>query len=216
MSFINYAAREINCKLVYYGPGLAGKTSNVQYVHDRTIPAARGQLLNLNTDTERTLFFDFMPLSLGTIRGFKVRMHLYTVPGQIFYNATRRLVLNSVDGIIFVADSQADRFEANLESLANLHENLADQGTTIDAQPFVIQYNKRDTPDALPVTTLRAALNPTGVPDIEAVTGRGTGVFETLKITARMVLANLVSDAPVRRVAGSGPVVEQARAGGVR
>lgn len=204
MSFINYAAREINCKLVYYGPGRAGKTTNVEHIHQRTLPQACGRLVKLDTDTERTLFFDFMPLSLGKVGGFNVRFHLYTVPGQVFYDATRKLVLRGLDGVVFVADSQAGRLDANLESLDNLLGNLAEQGDLLERLAFVIQYNKRDVPDVLPVERLRAALNPTRVPDFEAVAAEGVGVFETLKTVAKLILSD-------RLHAGRG-----AHAGGLR
>jgi signal recognition particle receptor subunit beta len=160
MTFINYASREINCKIVYYGPGLCGKTTNLQYIFDSTAPQARGKLISLATETDRTLFFDFMPLELGTVRGFKTRFHLYTVPGQVYYNASRKLILKNVDGIVFVADSQLERMEANLESMQNLYDNLAEYGYDVTRIPFVIQYNKRDLPNAAPVTELQAALNP--------------------------------------------------------
>ena len=191
MSFINLMAREINCKIVYYGPGLCGKTTNLQYIYERTNPEAKGKMISLATETDRTLFFDFLPLALGEIRGFKTRFHLYTVPGQVFYDASRRLILKSVDGVVFVADSQEARFEANIESLENLRQNLVDQGYNLDKLPYVVQYNKRDMPEILPVETLRAELNPTNVPDFEAVASQGTGVFETLKAVAKQVLTEL-------------------------
>lgn len=191
MSFINYMAREINCKIVYYGPGLCGKTTNLQYIYERTNPDAKGKMISLATETERTLFFDFLPLSLGEIRGFKTRFHLYTVPGQVFYDASRKLILKGVDGVIFVADSQFERFEANQESLDNLRENLAEQGYDLSKIPFVIQYNKRDLPNVVPLDELRAALNPMGVPDYEANARTGEGVFETLKAVSKLVLTEL-------------------------
>lgn len=191
MSFINYSAREINCKIVYYGPGLCGKTTNLKFIYDKTNPDAKGKMISLATETERTLFFDFLPLSLGEIRGFKTRFHLYTVPGQVFYDASRRLILKSVDGVVFVADSQEARFEANIESLENLRQNLTDQGYNLDKLPYVVQYNKRDMPEILPVETLRAELNPTNVPDFEGVASQGIGVFETLKAVAKQVLTEL-------------------------
>src|SRR5579872_4839547 len=180
MSFINYAQREINCKIVYYGPGLGGKTTNLQYIYTKTNPEAKGKMISLATETERTLFFDFLPLSLGEIRGFKTRFHLYTVPGQVFYDASRRLILKGVDGVVFVADSQVERIEANIESLDNLRINLADQGYNLDRIPFVVQYNKRDMPNIVPVEDLRCLLNPGAVPEFEAVATTGHGVFETL------------------------------------
>lgn len=191
MSFINYMAREINCKIVYYGPGLCGKTTNLQHIYERTNPDAKGKMISLATETERTLFFDFLPLSLGEIRGFKTRFHLYTVPGQVFYDASRKLILKGVDGVIFVADSQFERLEANQESLDNLRENLAEQGYDLSKVPFVIQYNKRDLPNVVDLDELRATLNPTGVPDFEANARSGEGVFETLKAVSKLVLTEL-------------------------
>src|ERR1700756_4704648 len=165
MSFINCASREINCNIVYYGPGLCGKTTNLQFVYEKTAPDAKGKMISLATETERTLFFDFLPLSLGEIRGFKTRFHLYTVPGQVFYDASRKLILKGVDGVIFVADSQIERLEANQESVENLRTNLAEQGYNLERLPFVIQYNKRDLPNVVPVDEMRRALNPRIVPD---------------------------------------------------
>ena len=191
MSFINYMQREINCKLVYYGPGLCGKTTNLQFIYERTNPEAKGKMISLATETERTLFFDFLPLSLGEIRGFKTRFHLYTVPGQVFYDASRKLILKGVDGVIFVADSQTARAEANIESLENLRTNLAEQGYDLDTIPFVLQYNKRDLPNVVPVEELRAMINTTNVPDFEAVARTGVGVFDTLKAIAKLVLTEL-------------------------
>jgi signal recognition particle receptor subunit beta len=192
MAFINYSAREINCKLVYYGPGLCGKTTNLKYIYEKTAADAKGKMISLATETERTLFFDFLPLALGEIRGFKTRFHLYTVPGQVFYDASRKLILKGVDGVVFVADSQEERFEANVESLENLKANLREQGYDYDKIPIVIQYNKRDLPNAVPVESLREALNPTGkLPDFEAAAQGGKGVFETLKALARLVLQEL-------------------------
>lgn len=191
MSFINYSAREINCKLVYYGPGLCGKTTNLQFIYTKTKEDAKGKMISLATETERTLFFDFLPLNLGSIRGFKTRFHLYTVPGQVFYDASRKLILKGVDGVCFVADSQEERMEANIESLDNLRFNLEEQGYNLDAIPYVIQYNKRDLPNAVPVPELSAALNPNKVPEFEAAAVDGTGVFETLKALAKQVLNEL-------------------------
>src|ERR687887_961145 len=168
MSFINYMAREINCKIVYYGPGLCGKTTNLQYVYNKTNPDAKGKMISLATETERTLFFDFLPLSLGEIRGFKTRFHLYTVPGQVFYDASRKLILKGVDGVVFVADSQMERLDANLESFENLQVNLAEQGYDLDKIPYVIQYNKRDLPNVVAVGELRRALNAKSVPAFSA------------------------------------------------
>jgi hypothetical protein len=191
MSFINYMAREINCKVVYYGPGLCGKTTNLQLIYERTNPDAKGKMISLATETERTLFFDFLPLSLGEIRGFKTRFHLYTVPGQVFYDASRKLILKGVDGVIFVADSQLERMEANMESVENLRTNLAEQGYDLDKIPYVIQYNKRDLPNAVELDELRRVLNPSGVPDFEAVARSGDGVFDTLKAVSKLVLTEL-------------------------
>ncbi|MFO7564279.1 MAG: GTPase domain-containing protein [Enhygromyxa sp.] len=191
MSFINYSAREINCKLVYYGPGLCGKTTNLQFIYNKTRPESKGKMISLATETERTLFFDFLPLSLGEIRGFKTRFHLYTVPGQVFYDASRKLILKGVDGVCFVADSQLERMEANIESLDNLRYNLEEQGYDLDKIPYVIQYNKRDLPSAVPVEELRRTLNTNGVPDFEASAVTGEGVFDTLKALAKQVLTEL-------------------------
>jgi len=160
MSMINYASREINCKLVYYGPGLGGKTTNLEHVYGKVQPNTRGKLISLATETERTLFFDFLPVDLGTIRGFKTRFHLYTVPGQVYYNASRKLILKGVDGIVFVADSQVERMEANIESMQNLYDNMAEYGYDLTKLPFVIQFNKRDLPNASPIKDLQASLNP--------------------------------------------------------
>ena len=191
MSFINYSAKEINCKIVYYGPGLCGKTTNLQYIYNRTNPTARGKMISLATETERTLFFDFLPLALGEIRGFKTRFHLYTTPGQVFYDASRKLILKGVDGVVFVVDSQIDRMEANLESLENLEDNLIEQGYDLSSLPFVIQYNKRDLGNILSVEELREMFNPTGVAEFEARATTGEGVFDTLKGIARKVLIEL-------------------------
>jgi signal recognition particle receptor subunit beta len=191
MSFINYSSREINCKIVYYGPGLCGKTTNLQYIYSKTNPELKGKMISLATETERTLFFDFLPLALGQIRGFKTRFHLYTVPGQVFYDASRKLILKGVDGVVFVADSQIERTEANLESMDNLKINLREQGYELEKVPFVIQYNKRDLPNAAPLEEMRRLLNPGGVPDFEACATVGKGVFETLKATAKGVLTDL-------------------------
>lgn len=160
MSMINYASREINCKIVFYGPGLGGKTTNLEYVYGKVSPNTRGKLISLATETERTLFFDFLPVDLGTIRGFRTRFHLYTVPGQVYYNASRKLILKGVDGVVFVADSQAERAEANVESMQNLYDNMAAYGYDLTQMPFVIQYNKRDLPNASPLATLQEMLNP--------------------------------------------------------
>lgn len=191
MSFINYASREINCKIVYYGPGLCGKTTNLQYVYQKTAPDAKGKMISLATETERTLFFDFLPLALGEIRGFKTRFHLYTVPGQVFYDASRKLILKGVDGVVFVADSQEERLDANIESMENLKDNLEEQGYKLENLPFVIQYNKRDLPNTTSVEELRSLLNPGGITEFEACATTGQGVFETLKAVAKLILIDL-------------------------
>jgi signal recognition particle receptor subunit beta len=191
MSFINYSSREINCKIVFYGPGLCGKTTNLQYIYKKTNPDSKGKMISLATETERTLFFDFLPLALGEIRGFKTRFHLYTVPGQVFYDASRKLILKGVDGVVFVADSQIERMEANIESIENLRINMAEQEYDLDKVPFVIQYNKRDLPNVVPLEEMKKALNPRSVPDFEAVAMEGVGVFDTLKAIAKMVIMEL-------------------------
>ncbi len=191
MSMINYASREINCKVVYYGSGLGGKTTNLEYVYSRVNPEAKGKMISLATETERTLFFDFLPIDLGEIRGFKTRFHLYTVPGQVYYNASRRLILKGVDGLIFVADSQRSRLEANIEAMHNLYENMESYGYDIESLPFVIQYNKRDLTDVMSVDELRAVLNPMGVPDFPAVAIEGEGVFQTLSTVSKLVVKSL-------------------------
>ncbi|HVK76003.1 MAG TPA: GTPase domain-containing protein [Kofleriaceae bacterium] len=191
MSFINYSSREINCKIVYYGPGLCGKTTNLQYIYNKTNPEAKGKMISLATETERTLFFDFLPLSLGEIRGFRTRFHLYTVPGQVFYDASRKLILKGVDGVVFVGDSQMERMEANIESLDNLRTNLAEQGYDLDKLPYVVQFNKRDLPNSAQLEELTEVLNPTKVPQFEAVATKGVGVFDTLKAVAKLVLTEL-------------------------
>ena len=191
MTFINYASREINCKIVYYGPGLCGKTTNLQYIYDSTAPQAKGKLISLATETDRTLFFDFMPLELGTVRGFKTRFHLYTVPGQVYYDASRKLILKGVDGVVFVADSQEERMDANIEALYNLEENLQTQGFNLMELPYVLQLNKRDLPNVIPVDELTAELQKKGEPTFEAVATNGEGVFDTLKAVAKQVLTEL-------------------------
>ncbi|HUH00703.1 MAG TPA: GTPase domain-containing protein [Kofleriaceae bacterium] len=191
MSFINYSSREINCKIVYYGPGLCGKTTNLQYIYNKTNPEAKGKMISLATETERTLFFDFLPLSLGEIRGFRTRFHLYTVPGQVFYDASRKLILKGVDGVVFVGDSQIERMEANIESLDNLGTNLQEQGYDLAKIPYVVQYNKRDLPNAAPMSELQEICNPTNVPHYEAIATTGVGVFDTLKAVAKLVLTEL-------------------------
>ncbi len=191
MTFINYASREINCKIVYYGPGLCGKTTNLQHIFESTAPQSRGKLISLATETDRTLFFDFMPLELGTVRGFKTRFHLYTVPGQVFYDASRKLILKGVDGVVFVADSQEERMDANVESLYNLEENLHTQGYDLMKLPYVLQLNKRDLPNIIPADELAAELRRKEEPVVEAVAASGAGVFDTLKAVAKQVLTEL-------------------------
>ena len=191
MTFINYASREINCKIVYYGPGLGGKTTNLQYIYDSTSPQAKGKLISLATETDRTLFFDFMPLELGTVRGFKTRFHLYTVPGQVYYDASRKLILKGVDGVVFVADSQEERMDANIEALYNLEENLQTQGYDLMQVPYVLQLNKRDLPNVIPADELAEELLRKNEPVFEAVASQGTGVFDTLKAVAKQVLTEL-------------------------
>ncbi|TET47173.1 gliding-motility protein MglA [candidate division TA06 bacterium] len=191
MSLINYASREINCKIVYYGPGLGGKTTNIKYVYSKIAPETRGKLISLATELDRTLFFDFLPVDLGTIRGFKTRFHLYTVPGQVYYNASRKLILKGLDGLVFVADSQADRLDDNIDSLQNMYENLDTHGLRIDGMPFVMQWNKRDLPNVSPMDELDAVLNTLNVPYFPAIATQGSGVFETLKEVSKMVLRAL-------------------------
>ncbi len=191
MTFINYASREINCKLVYYGPGLCGKTTNIQYIYEKTVPDSKGKLISLATETDRTLFFDFLPLNLGTIRGFKVRFHLYTVPGQVFYDASRKLILKGVDGVVFVADSQPMRMDANVESIHNLRKNLKDQGYDLNAIPYILQCNKRDMDNAVSMDEMVRVLRLKDEPMFEAVATTGVGVFDTLKALAKMVLSGL-------------------------
>jgi hypothetical protein len=191
MTFINYASREINCKIVYYGPGLCGKTTNLQYIYDSTAPASKGKLISLATETDRTLFFDFMPLELGTVRGFKTRFHLYTVPGQVFYDASRKLILKGVDGVVFVADSQEERMDANIEALYNLEENLKANGYDLLKLPYVLQLNKRDLPNVIPPDVLVSELRRKDEAVHEAVAYKGVGVFDTLKSVAKQVLTEL-------------------------
>jgi len=191
LTFINYASREINCKIVYYGPGLGGKTTNLQYIYDSTAAQAKGKLISLATETDRTLFFDFLPLDLGTVRGFKTRFHLYTVPGQVFYDASRKLILKGVDGVVFVADSQRERMDANMESLFNLESNLKQHGYDLMKVPYVLQLNKRDLPNVVSASDLKAELLRKEEPVYEGVANRGVGVFDTLKAVAKQVLLEL-------------------------
>ncbi len=191
MTFINYAAKEINCKIVYYGPGLGGKTTNLQYIYSKTSPDAKGKMISLATETDRTLFFDFLPLDLGTIRGFTTRFHLYTVPGQVFYDASRKLILKGADGVIFVADSQEERMESNIESIRNLEENLRQHGLDLATIPYALQFNKRDLPNAMPERELYRVLNYKREPTFKAIAPEGKGVFDTLKSVAKQILVEL-------------------------
>jgi signal recognition particle receptor subunit beta len=191
LSFINFAAREINCKIVYYGAGLGGKTTNLQHIFEKTTDKQKGKMISLATETDRTLFFDFLPLDLGTVRGFKTRFHLYTVPGQVFYDASRKLILRGVDGVVFVADSQAERMDANVEALENLRDNLKEHGYDFLMIPYVLQLNKRDLPNVMPVGELKKELLKKDEPVFEAVAFQGNGVFETLREVARQVLVEL-------------------------
>ena len=197
MSMINYASREINCKLVFYGPGLGGKTTNLEYVYNKVNPETRGKLISLATEQERTLFFDFLPVDLGSIRGFKTRFHLYTVPGQVYYQTTRKLVLQGADGLVFVADSQARRVEDNIESLQDLQQNLLEQGVDVRQLPVVFQYNKQDLPRDLILSPgeLDDALNFRSVRSYSADALHGAGVFETLKAVSELVLRRLAAGA---------------------
>src|SRR5207253_2240733 len=199
MSMINYASKEINCKIVYYGPGLGGKTTNLEIVYGKVTPDTRGKLISLATETERTLFFDFLPVDLGQINGFATRFHLYTVPGQVYYKRSRRAVLQGTDGVVFVADSHPAREHANCDSLADLEEQLATLGMSaaeLARLPRVVQYNKRDVPGALAVERLRSALNVRGAQEFEAVASQGRGVSETLRAICKGVLARLAPPAP--------------------
>jgi hypothetical protein len=191
MSLVNYSTREITCKIVYYGPGRSGKTSNLQYIHSYVPDDKKGPMVSLATETDRTLFFDFLPLDLGSISGFKTRIQLYTVPGQVYYNATRKLVLRGADGVVFVADSQREQLNENIESLRNLHENLLEENINVRDFPMVLQYNKRDLPGVVPIEELEDALNYRGVPSFAAATINGEGVFETLKGVSQLVLQSL-------------------------
>ncbi|HEX7049018.1 MAG TPA: ADP-ribosylation factor-like protein [Longimicrobiales bacterium] len=191
MSLVNHSTKEITCKVVYYGPGRSGKTTNLQYVHASVPDARKGQMISLATETDRTLFFDFLPLDLGSISGFRTRIQLYTVPGQVYYNATRKLVLRGADGVVFVADSQREQFDENIESLRNLQENLLDQGMDIRDLPLVMQYNKRDLPGAVPIEDLEDALNFRGLPSVSAAAVSGEGVLATLRAISEGVLRSL-------------------------
>jgi signal recognition particle receptor subunit beta len=189
--FINFPAREINCKLVYYGPGLGGKTANLSWIYEHTGTGQKGKMISLATETDRTLFFDFLPLDLGTVRGFKTRLHLYTVPGQVFYEASRKLILKGADGVVFVADSQEDRMDANLETLENLQEHLKEHNLDFATIPYALQLNKRDLPNILPPEELTRQLRKKEEPVVDAIAIKGEGVFETLKEVTRLVLVEL-------------------------
>lgn len=191
MSFINFVAKEINCKIVYYGAGLGGKTTNLQWIFDQTVGKTGGKMISLATEADRTLFFDFLPLDLGSVRGFKTRFHLYTVPGQVFYEASRKLILRGVDGVVFVADSQPERMDANFESLENLGDNLKEYGYDFNEMPYVLQLNKRDLPNVMSVEDMNKALQKKTEPALEAVAVTGAGVFETLREVSKQVLAKL-------------------------
>ena len=191
MPFINFATKEINCKIVYYGPGLSGKTTNIKWIYDHIKPENKGEMITLATETERTLFFDFVPIEVSNVKGFKVRFHLYTTPGQIIYQASRKLILKGVDGVVFVADSQEERHDANLDTLDDMLENLKEYDIDIEELPLVFQYNKRDLPNVLPVEVLRKDLNRWNRPDFEAVATKGIGVLETFKEITRQVLKKL-------------------------
>lgn len=191
MAFINYANREINCKIVYYGPGLGGKTSNLQYIYDRTAEKSKGKMISLATEADRTLFFDFLPLDLGTVKGFTTRFHLYTVPGQVFYDASRKLILKGTDGVVFVADSQVERAEANIESIRNLDENLSDHGLLLADIPYALQFNKRDLDNVVTVEDMYRTLNFKREPTFEAIATQGYGVFDTLRAVAKLILKDL-------------------------
>ncbi len=198
MVSINYSSREVCCKIVYYGPGLSGKTTNLLYVHSKVPSDTRGKMISLATEADRTLYFDFLPINIGTINGFAAKFQLYTVPGQVYYNATRKLVLRGVDGVVFVADSQPDKMDENIESLLNLEENLREYGYDVNDMPMVIQYNKRDLPGVLPVEALNARLNPRGLPHFGASATVGNGIFDTLKLIIKLVLEKAKGSASKR------------------
>lgn len=212
MVSINYSAREVCCKIVYYGPGLSGKTTNLQYVHGKVPTSTRGDLISLATEADRTLYFDFLPINIGTINGFQAKFQLYTVPGQVYYNATRKLVLRGVDGVVFVADSQPDKMDENVESLANLVDNLQEYGYDINELPMVIQYNKRDLPNVLSVEELNNRINTRNMPHYEASATLGTGVFDTLKLIIKLVLekakSTAVTNKPASTVSAAPPIQE--------
>lgn len=191
MSFLNYSTREINFKVVYYGPGLSGKTTNIKAIYNKVKSDSKGKLVSLATETERTLFFDFFPLDLGTVKGYKVRFHLYTVPGQIYYSSSRKLIMKGVDGVVFVADSQRERFEANVESLNDMHQNLREYNIDFETLPYVLQLNKRDLPNITPANELLSALRKRDEPVIEAMALKGEGVVETLKAISKLIMIDV-------------------------
>jgi mutual gliding-motility protein MglA len=191
MSVINYNSKIIHCKVIYYGPSLSGKTTNIQWLYEKSIAEDKSELVELPTDIERTLFFDFLPIEVGEIRGFRTRFHLWSVPGQVVYDASRKMILKGVDGVIFVADSQAERMEENMNSLANLEKHLELQGYDLATLPFAIQYNKRDLPNALPLNELRSALNKYNAPDFEGTARNGKGVFEAFQTTSKAIVTIL-------------------------
>ena len=209
MSLVNYATREITCKIVYYGPGRSGKTTNLQYIHSRVPWDRKGEMVSLATDTDRTLFFDFLPLELGQISGFTTRFQLYTVPGQVYYNATRKLVLQGADGIVFVADSQRSQVDASLESFRNLQHNLLEHGIDIRHIPVVIQYNKRDLPNVFSLEELEEEINFRNVPSFPASALLGEGVFDTLRSASEGVLKKLASKLEIQADVPEGQEVER-------
>jgi hypothetical protein len=211
MALVNHTTREINAKIVYYGPGLSGKTTNIHFIYHRISPSQRGKLISLATETDRTLFFDFLPVELGTIKNYKVRFHLYTVPGQVFYNATRKLVLKGADGVIFVADSQRTMLDADLESLRNLHDNFSEMGIDLSYFPVVLQYNKRDLPDVMNLDELNSKLNPLNGPYYEAVAPRGDGVLKTFAAISKLVLQDMQKN-PERHNFSVGDIVAKTEA----
>ena len=215
MVFFNYATMQMAAKIVYYGPGLCGKTTNLHHIYTKTSPQSRGEMVSLETETDRTLFFDLLPIDVGVIGGFKTRLQLYTIPGQVFYNTTRKLVLKGVDGVVFVADSQAAMLDANVESFSNLKENLAEIGLDIDDIPLVVQLNKRDLPNIATPEAIMATLDgDRKYEHVEAVAARGEGVFETLKLISKLTLRQLrrrmTGEEPVKPVPPKRPPVEPA------
>jgi len=211
MAVINYSKKEISAKIVYYGPSLCGKTTNIQSIYASVKPEQKGKLVSLATEADRTLFFDFLPIEIANIRGFKTRLHFYTVPGQVYYNSTRRAVLTGVDGLVFVADSQRDKMEENVESLNNLEENLNYYGKSLKTIPLVIQYNKRDLPDVTPISEMEQILNVNGYPCVEAVASTGEGVLETLTKITKLVLRHIeMGTSGKQQRPASAPIPEKA------